>query len=80
MMVEAFDNLQNSPKGKTAIKSGVSKKKGKYSINVIHFVPDGSGSGKDPKFSKIASSTRGQYKRIEGMAAIQSYVSADRAD
>lgn len=80
MMVMAFDNTQSKSKAETPLKSGVSKSKTRYSINVIHFVPEGSGSAKDLKFSKIASETRGKYMKIKGMSAIQSYAAADSAE
>lgn len=80
-LVEAFANLRGKTKPVLPTSSGVTKgKKDRCTINVIHFVPEGSGSAKDPKFSKIASETRGKYKRIKGMAAIQSYVSAESAE
>ncbi|VGO19724.1 vWA domain-containing protein [Pontiella sulfatireligans] len=80
MMVEAFDNTQTKSKAATPSHSGISKKKDKFSINVIHFVPAGSGSAEDPKLSKLAKETRGEYQKIKGMDAIQSYVSAGSAD
>jgi hypothetical protein len=80
MMVEAFDNTQSKAKAATPMKSGLSNKKTKYSINVIHFVPEDSGSAKDLKLSEITRETRGEYVRIGGLAAIQSYVSSDSAE
>ncbi|MEI6891516.1 MAG: hypothetical protein V5783_05015 [Pontiella sp.] len=80
MMVEAFDNIQSKSRVAAPMKSGIRKNKSKYSINVIHFVPSDSGSAKDLKLSKIASETRGKYKKIKGMDAIRSYVSSDRVE
>lgn len=81
-LVEAFGNLQASSKPKLPTKSGIGrkKKKGGLSFNVIHFVAEDAKSGNDANFSKMASLTRGEYSRVEGMAAIQSYVSASEAD
>ncbi|MDF7799546.1 hypothetical protein P4C99_08720 [Pontiellaceae bacterium B1224] len=79
MMVEAFKNLQSKSKATSAVKSGVGNKV-KYTINVIHFVPEGSPSAKDPKLSKLASETRGEYMKIRGLSAIQSYVSSDASE
>jgi hypothetical protein len=78
-MAEAFSNLQAQSKYNIPLKSGLGRKKAKknrFTFNVIHFVPDGSGSKKDSKFKKIADLTRGEYNSVEGMGAIQSYVSA----
>jgi hypothetical protein len=81
-LVEAFDSLQARSKPKLPIQSGLSrkKKKGGLSFNVIHFIPEDAKSGKDAKFSKMASLTRGEYSQVKGMAAIQSYVAAAEAD
>ena len=77
-IVEAFSNLQARSKSNLPARSGIGKKKKKdrFSFNVIHFVPEDAASGTDAKFSKMASLTRGEYSRVKGLAAIQSYVSA----
>ncbi|MEE9367400.1 MAG: hypothetical protein V3V05_00905 [Pontiella sp.] len=81
MMVEAFNNTREKEKSAMPRSSGLSKnKKDRYSINVIHFVTADSGSAADPKFNKVARETRGEYKRIKGMDAIQSYVSSSSAE
>jgi hypothetical protein len=83
MMVEAFDNTQSKSKAADTIKSetsGISRKNTRYTINVIHFVPEDSGSAKDPKLSKIASETRGEYVKIGGLSAIQSHAAADSGE
>jgi hypothetical protein len=53
----------------------------KLSFNVIHFVPGNDGSGEEEEFIKMTKLTRGEYSQVKGMAAIQSYVSAqERGD
>ena len=81
-MVQAFENLQARSKPKLPTRSGISrkKKKDRLSFNVIHFVPEDAKSGKDAKFDQMASLTRGEYSRVKGMAAIQSYVEASESD
>ena len=81
-LIEAFDNLQASSKSRLPTKSGIGSKKKNdlLSFNVIHFVPEDAKSGNDAKLSKMASLTRGEYSRVMGMAAIQSYVAASEAD
>lgn len=75
-MVEAFNNMRAKTAVRIPTTSGLSKKrKSKYSINVIHFVEAHSDVGADPKFDRIANATRGEYRKIKGMAAIKSYVS-----
>jgi hypothetical protein len=77
-LVEAFENIQASSQPSLPVKSGIGRKKKNsgLSFNVIHFVPEDAGPDKDLKFSKMASLTRGEYSRVKGMAAIQSYVSS----
>ena len=74
-MVEAFNNTRAKSNPRMPTSSGLSKKRGKYSINVIHFVKAKSAAGADPKLDRIASRTRGEYRKIKGMDAIKSYVS-----
>jgi hypothetical protein len=77
-MVEAFNNMRGKEKAAAPLKSGVSKQnKNAFEINVIHFVKEDEGAAEDPNFKKVASMTRGEYKRIKGMKAIQSYVTAE---
>jgi hypothetical protein len=83
-LVEAFQNLQRKARSGQGIpaQSGIGKKKKKdrFTFNVIHFVPEDAGPDKDAKFSKMAGLTRGEYSRVKGMAAIQSYVSASEGE
>jgi hypothetical protein len=81
-IVEALENVQarSMPNLPTRSGIGLKKKKDRFSFNVIHFVPEDAASGKDANFSNMASLTRGEYSRVEGMQAIQSYVSASEAD
>jgi hypothetical protein len=81
-LVEAFGNLQARSKPDLPVKSGIGRKKKKdvLSFNVIHFVPEDAKSGGDANFSKLADLTRGEYSRVKGMTAIQSYVSAAESD
>ncbi|VGO18865.1 vWA domain-containing protein [Pontiella sulfatireligans] len=75
-MAEAFGNIQAERKAEALTKSGVGEKgKNKFSFNVIHFVSENAGSGKEEKFVKLTNLTHGEYSRVKGMAAIQSYVS-----
>ncbi|VGO18391.1 vWA domain-containing protein [Pontiella sulfatireligans] len=81
-LVEAFQSLQDRSRPILPTRSGIGRKKKKsgFSFNVIHFIPEDAASGNDAKFSEMASLTRGEYSRVKGMAAIQSYVSASEAD
>ena len=79
-MAEAFSNLQAQSKPDMLFKSGLVGKKNRFTFNVVHFVPEASGSEKDQKFNKIAELTHGEYNRVEGMTAIQSYVSATEGE
>jgi hypothetical protein len=75
-LVEGFTNSRKKSKPEVLLKSGVGKKnKAEYSINVIHFVKENSGSAPDAKFKEFTGETNGKYKKVEGMVAIQSYVS-----
>lgn len=57
------------------MRSGLGAKKGRYFINVIHFVSEDSGWVPDYGLNKIAKETRDTYKRIKGMDTIERYVS-----
>ena len=76
-MLEALVNTRRKwgSKALPSSKLGGNKKE-KYSINVIHFVRADSGSnqGSKEKFSKLVGPTRGDYRSIEGLEAIKSYV------
>jgi hypothetical protein len=88
-MVQALGNLRASSKPSIPAQSGINrkKKKDRFTFNVIHFVPEDfvpktkkGGSGESSKFKKMADLTRGEYSRVKGMAAIESYVSSSDAD
>jgi hypothetical protein len=80
-LVEAFANTRKKWKSKTLTSSGLGKKKkDKYTINVIHFVKANGGSTEEPKLKRIASETRGDYRKIKGMAAIQSFVAGESGE
>ncbi|VGO18686.1 hypothetical protein SCARR_00739 [Pontiella sulfatireligans] len=75
-VLEAFDNTRKKFKSKIPTTSGLgkSKKKEKYAINVIHFVKTDDSDGDDERFKKITTLTRGGYRRIQGMEAIESSI------
>ncbi|MCK4564205.1 MAG: hypothetical protein KAU94_06005 [Verrucomicrobia bacterium] len=76
-MLEALVNTRRKWESKALPSSKLGgKKKEKYSINVIHFVRADSDSnqGAKEKFSKLVGPTRGDYRSIEGLEAIKSYV------
>jgi hypothetical protein len=77
-MVEAFGNLQVQSESNRPVRSGMSKKN-RFTVNVIHFVPEDAGPGKHDKMSQLANLTRGEYSRVKGLRAIQSYVLAAEA-
>ena len=81
-MLEAFTNVREEHEPKTIqTSSGLGKKKQKdtFEFNVIHFTK-ASGAAKQERFAKLASLTRGEYRMIEGMESIQSYVSSGAAE
>ena len=75
-ILAAFVNTHN----KWAPKSR-SKKKDKYSINVIHFVRENTSVNASDKerYSKLVNPTRGDYRVIKGMEAIKSYVESEKS-
>ncbi len=76
-ILEALANTRRKWESKALPSSKLGgKKKEKYSINVIHFVrvDSGSNQGAKEKFSKLVGPTRGDYRSIEGLEAIKSYV------
>jgi hypothetical protein len=78
-MVEAFANTLAKGKPDVPVKSGLrgrKKRKRGCEVNVIQFVAGDAGSSKDMRLSKLARLTSGEYSRVEGMEAIQSYVSS----
>jgi len=74
-IVQAFATVRSeSTQGIAPLKSGLSKKKKEnFTINVIQFLK-ADGTGKDQRFGKLASITRGEYRTIDGLEAIRSYV------
>lgn len=67
-LVEAIDNARK-------VQGADLTKKDRYSINVIHFVrANARSSGDKEKFKQLTSPTKGQYRAIEGLEAINSYV------
>jgi hypothetical protein len=63
----------------TQTKSGIARKTGgrvDFSLNVVQFVPQGSGQGKTEKFNQLTRLSKGDYKTISGLEEIQSYVTA----
>ncbi|MDF7809318.1 hypothetical protein P4E94_17875 [Pontiellaceae bacterium B12219] len=76
-MVEAFGNMRKQGKDEKGLNQRLGdKKKDQFSLNIIHFVSDDYDSGKDQKFTHVAKRTRGEYKQVKGLSAIQSYVSS----
>ena len=76
-MLEALVNTRRKWAPKTPASSGLGGgKEEKYSINVIHFVRANSDSNQGAKenFGKLVGPTRGDYRSIEGLEAIKSYV------
>lgn len=76
-MLEAFVNMRESHKQKDSqLTSGLGKRnqqKDRFTVNVVHFTKVDT-EGKEANFIKLTSSTRGDYRQIKGMEAIESYV------
>ncbi|MDZ8117079.1 hypothetical protein [Pontiella agarivorans] len=78
-IVEALSNVWKEQRSKSQLLTRRlgNMKKSDFSVNVIHFVAENSDDGKEERFAKVASLTRGDYREIKGLAAIQSYVSTE---
>ena len=77
-MAEALANTRKKWEPKTLPYGKSGGKKERYSINVIHFVQVNADSNQRNKerFKQLVTPTRGDYRSVEGMDAIQSYVSS----
>jgi len=74
-MFKAFNTKRAMHKPpESAQKSGLSRKKDRFSLNVIHFTP-ARGTVRNEAFYKLTSLARGKYRMIKGLDAIESYVS-----
>jgi len=73
---ESIYSYRKESASKLPAKSGISKKKrDKFSVNVVYFAQkDIEVNEWEGHFEKVASLCKGQYRRIEGLAAIKSSI------
>jgi hypothetical protein len=68
--VEAIKRVRKESSPKIPMKSGLAKKKDKFSVNVIFFAPKDDPSNHD-NFKTLANRSHGNFRLIKGLDAIQ---------
>ena len=72
--VEAIKRVRKENAPKLPAKSGLSKKRNRYSLNVIYFAPKG-GVGTHENFNILSNRSNGDFRIIKGLEAIKSSAS-----
>jgi len=82
IMAKAMDTVRRECVSALPVTSGLSKKQSrKYSVNVIHFVPEGGNASGDSgaNLKQFASLCHGKYHKLAGLEAIRSSIPKEKA-
>jgi hypothetical protein len=82
VMGQAMDTVRKEHVSALPATSGLSKRRaGRYSVNVVHFVPRGGDANEKSggNLKQFASLCHGKYRKLAGLEAIQSSIAKEKA-